>query len=322
MPKQAPLQIFSFIFARPCGKMKNNRIFRRARRNLTVRCRKTGCSMETQKILDLENDGLNMASEGRFLYLRCKREMYKYDLANMSCSAHSTVFKKDGRARSFSICEESVFLTDFCDLYILDKNDLKTQEVMRLGSDLSSDLGAVRFDAKSAYVSIRNGGMAVVDLRTRAVKSVTIGDASSWDFCVAGAFIYTGTINGEIIVTSTDDLQFVRKSKVCGKNIYSVVCHNGTIYTVSQDTTIKALNAATLEVVRERKKAVKGMVRILGILDNNIVVADGGISLWDVNTLELTDRFDFPTGHFNKGAVLHGNTVIGSDYKSLYSREL
>ena len=66
------------------------------------------------------------------------------------------------------------------------------------------------------------------------------------------------------------------------------------------------------------KKAVKGMNRILGFYKNSLVVADGGISLWDKKTLELQHRFDFPTGHFNKGVLLHDDFLIGSDYQSIY----
>ncbi len=274
--------------------------------------------MDKTIMLDLENDGLNMSVDGQFLYIRCKKAMYKYDLTDMNCSAQNVIFKKDGKARNFSICEKYVFLTDFRDLYVLSKDDLHITEVKRLGVDLSSDLGSVRFDTQRAYISIRNGKMAVWDLKTRAASYIVISDSSSWDFCVTGSHIYTGTVNGELIETDANSLQLIRKNKICNKNIYSVAYHNEMIYTVSQDMTIKAVNAATLEVVHEKKKAVKGMTRILGINNECIVIADGGISLWDKQTLELHDRFDFPTGHFNKSVLLHDNILIGSDYQSIY----
>ena len=82
--------------------------------------------------------------------------------------------------------------------------------------------------------------------------------------------------------------------------------------------TIKAVNIETLEIVCVAKKAVKGMTRILGIYNGWLIIADGGISLWDKQTLEFHNRFEFPTGHFNKGAVLHDNIIIGSDFHSIY----
>ena len=272
-----------------------------------------------QKILDLENDGLNMAIDGQFLYIRCKRIMYKYNLTDMSLSVQNVVFKKDGKARSFSICGKYIFLVDFCDLYILHKDDLQIDTIIRIGVDGSSDLGTVMFDEQKAYISIRNGNMAVLDMDTKSVRNIAISDSSSWDFCVVKNRIYTGTVNGELIETDINNMQLIRRIELCKKNIYSVVHHKGMIYTVSQDMTIKAVNTETFEITSVAKKAVKGMTRILGIHNELLVIADGGISLWDKQKLKLQDRFGFPTGHFNKGVLLHDHMLIGSDFQSVYS---
>ena len=274
--------------------------------------------MDIIKILDLENDGLNMAADEQFIYIRCKRTFYKYDFKDMRLITQNVIFKKDGKARTFSICEKYIVVTDFCDLYILDKNNLQSIKVMRLGENLSSDLGNVRFDGKRAYINIRNGKMAVMDLETLFVEKFNINESSSWDHCVINNHIYTGTVIGDLIETDTISMQPLRKIKLCKKNIYSVVYHNGIIYTVSQDMTIKAVNAKTLEIVCEAYKAVKGMTKILGIYKDWLVIADGGISLWNKRTLRLHNRFEFPTGHFNKGTILRGNTLIGSDFHSIY----
>ena len=60
------------------------------------------------------------------------------------------------------------------------------------------------------------------------------------------------------------------------------------------------------------------MTRIIGVHNDSLIIADGGISLWDMRSLELQNRFDFPTGHFNKGVLLYSNILIGSDYESIY----
>ena len=278
--------------------------------------------MEIEKLLDLENDGLNMATDGQFLYIRSKRTMYKYILTDMRLAAENVVFKKDGKARAFSIYENNIFLTDFCDLYILHKNDLHISDVLRLGADSSSDLGAVRFDEHRAYISIRNGKMAVMDIGTKTVCSADISDSSFWDFCVVGNRIYTGTVNGELIETDTRDMRSIRRIELCRKNIYSVVHYNGMIYTVSQDMTINAVDIKTFETACVAKKAVKGMTRILGFYNDSLVIADGGVSFWDKRTLELHNRFDFPTGQYNKGVILYDNMLIGSDFQSIYSCSL
>ena len=275
--------------------------------------------MEKTKILDLDNDGLNMAMDAQFLYIRSKRIMYKYRVTDMSLTAQNTIFKKDGKARNFSIFGNYVFLTDFCNLYILNRDNLQIIEVIRIGDDLSSDLGVIRFDKQKAYINIRNGKMAVMDIATRAISKFDISDSSSWEHNIVGKRIYTGTVNGELIETDASNMQLIRKIELCKKNIYSVVHDNGIIYTVSQDMTIKAVNIETLEILCVAKKAVKGMTKILGIYNDLLVIADGGISLWDKQTLELRNRFYFPTGHFNKGVILHDNVLIGSDFQSIYS---
>jgi len=57
--------------------------------------------MDAIKILDLENDGLNMATDEQFLYILCKRTFCKYDFTDMSLTAQNVIFKKDGKARAF-----------------------------------------------------------------------------------------------------------------------------------------------------------------------------------------------------------------------------
>ena len=117
--------------------------------------------MDTIKIFDLENDGLNMAEDGQFLYIRCKRAVHKYALADMSLAAPNIVFKKDGKARSLSICDKYILLTDFCDLYILDKDTLQVQDVLRLGMNLSSDIwgGEVGFTTDICRCSQRQNNV-------------------------------------------------------------------------------------------------------------------------------------------------------------------
>jgi len=276
--------------------------------------------MEMSKILDLENDGLIIATDNHFLYIRSKRTIYKYDILSMSMQIQNTVYKKDGKARTLSIWENFVYLTDFCDLYILNKDNMQIEKVIRIGTDLSSDLGAVRFGENKAYICIRNGKMAVMDICTREVEKTDISESSSWDHCVVGDRIYTGTVNGEVIETDTGSMQMMRKTVLGKKNIYSVIHNEGILYTVSQDMAIRTVSIESFETVNTAKKAVKGMAKILGLCKKVLVVADSNkISLWDKQDLHLIDTFEFPTGHFNKGALLNGDTLYGSDYNSVYS---
>ena len=279
--------------------------------------------MEISKILDLENDGINMAVHEQFLYIRCKNTMYKYNLVDMSLAAHNEIFKKDGKSRGFTIYDDFVFLHDFLDLYILGKDDLELKEVFRLGENLSSDIGGVMaFDAPMAYVSIRNGRVDALDLNTKKATRFEISDSSNWCSCVAGKYIYAGTTKGELIEVDKENMRTTRKIQLSNKkNIYGVVFYNGMLYTVSLDKTIKVINADLFEVVHIIPRALKGsMTRILGIYNDVLVIAEWSeIALWDIKTLQPLKRFRFPTNDFNMGAILGGNTLFGSDHHGIYS---
>ena len=279
--------------------------------------------MKISKRFDLENDGLNMAVQGQSLYVRCKRDIYKYDATHMTQTARNAIFKKDGKARTVSACDRYVFLTDFCDLHILSAEDLRTLARVRLGEDVSSDLGTVRFDEEKAYICIRNGTVAVMDMETKETVKHAVSGSSFWDHCVVGNRLYAGTVQGELLEVDTGDMRVTRKTALGKKNIYSVVWSGGSLYTVSQDMTIKATSADSFALTATAKKAVKGMARILGLHNNRLVVADSmKISLWEIPTLRFADAFDFPTGAYNKGAALCWDTLIGSDFHSVYSAAL
>ena len=275
--------------------------------------------MTPEMMVHLKNDGLNIAVAGGRLYVRCMRSMFSYDTVNMTETAHEVVFKKDGKARGFSLFGDFVYLTDFCDLYILAKDRLQVLDVYRLGGDLTSDLGAVRFDATNAYIGVRNGKMAVMDMCTHDACMYSVTDSSFWDFCVLGNCIYAGTVHGELVAIDTEDMQVVKKASLGKKNIYSVVPYGKFLYAVSQDMTIKAIDIDTLEVAFQAKKAVGGMARILGVDGERLLIADSNkVSVWDVHTLGHQDTIAFPTGSYNKGIVLSGGILYGSDLQGIY----
>jgi len=280
-----------------------------------------GTRVEIAKILDLPTDGKpDMAVDGQFLYIRCLRTMHKYDLTDMSLAARCAMFAKDGRARGFSIFGEYIFLHDFLDLYILHKGDFQVIDNIRLGADLSSDIGGVMlYDPPRAYVKIRNGRLYIYDTETRTVQKYVVNDSSSWCHCVAGDGVYLGTVKGELIDVRLEDLRVRRRIDLHKKNVYSAVLGNGLIYTLSQDGAIKAVDAASFETALAAKKAVRGMAAILGIHGDDLVVADSGqIALWDARTLAPRERFDFPVGWNNHGVILSGGALFGSDADGVY----
>lgn len=199
------------------------------------------------------------------------------------------------------------------------KNDFHVEEVIRLGTDLSSDLMEIRFDNGNIYVAVRNGKFTVIDIGTRKhIRSYEICESTCWDFLIEGRLL-AGNVRGELIAADTRDMRVTQKIQLCKKNIYSVALDNGVIYTTSQDMSVKAVDAKTFEPVAEAKKAVRGMARILGIHKDTLYVADTNkISLWDKHTLGFVENLDLPTGSFNSGAFLANNCLLGSDFHGVY----
>ena len=94
---------------------------------------------------------------------------------------------------------------------------------------------------------------------------------------------------------------------------------NGLLYTISQDQSIKILDADSLDTVCIAKKAVAGMVGIIGIHDDNLIIAGNRtpFSLWDKKTLKLRTTLDFPCN-----AILNYGTLFGNDNQSIYKMVL
>lgn len=169
---------------------------------------------------------------------------------------------------------------------------------------------------------MRGGELIVVIPVIGEYKRVKIGGSTSWGLAAYNSRLYIGTVDGGLIEANAHDMQLTRRIQLCKKNIYSVVIYGGVIYTSSQDMTLKAVDAATLEVLRTAKNAARGMTRLVGVAADTLVVADGGISLWDKNTLALKAKHPFPTGHFNKGVALAGETLYGSDCHGIFMNQV
>ena len=275
--------------------------------------------MEKLKILDIENDGLlNMGIDEQYLYVRCNRFIYKYDLNNMSVVAQNEIFKKDGKARGFSVLHDFVFLWDFLDLYILNKDDLSIIDVLRLGENLSSDVcGVMYFDSPKAYVKIRNGWIYVLDINSKNIDKIQISDSSFWSDCVTETHLFVGTVNGELLEIDRFSLEVIRKIQLCKKNIYSIVHENGLLYTASQDGTIKVVDSKTFETIKIAQKAVVGMVEFVGIYNDELIIAGhrNPLAFWDKKTLQMCKTAEFP---YNRSSVISNDTLFVCDSQSVY----
>jgi hypothetical protein len=242
----------------------------------------------------------------------------KYDLTDKKQTAQNVIFKKDGKARGISIFGEYVFVHDFLDLYILKKDDLMLKDVLRLGENVSSDVcGVMWFDSPKSYVKIRNGWVYPLDITTNSFDKIQVSESSFWNQCVTKDFVYAGTVTGELLEIDKKTLKINRKVQLCKKNIYAVLYDDGKLYTVSQDQTIKIVDAATFETAYVAKKAVVGMVDIAGIYNDRLIVMGERIplSFWDKKTLQPCGSIIFPR---NRRTLLNDGILFGCDHQGVY----
>ena len=279
--------------------------------------------MEAVKILDIKSDGLNMALDDNSLYVRCGRVIHKYNLSDMKMAASNEVFKKDGKSRNLAVSDNYIALYDFCELYVLNKDDLRVVYNIRLGENQSSDITAVHCDAAKAFVSIRNGSMAVVDIITQNVEKYKFSDKSAWDFAIADKYLYVGTTGGELFRINKLDMRITNDIQLCKPNVHSVLPCDDVLYTMSRDKILRVLKTVDFETVHMVKKAASTSARLLGAHKDYLVMADwSSILLWDRNTLQLCETFKFPTGYLISGALLVNGILYGSDYQNVYKLNL
>ena len=283
--------------------------------------------MKTTKILDLENNGVCMAVDNQFLYTGCNGAINKYNLDDMSLSAHITVKKVKKKTIYnglwFSLFDEYIFVSDFCDLHVIQKKDLQLLYTIKLGENISSDIvGILDFKSPKVYVNIRNGRIDVFDIFTKKSTRFEVSYASGWGGnCVIGGHMYYSTVKGDLLEIDTDSMQVTRKMQLTkNMNIYSVVPYNGMLYTTSK-WDIKVVDISSFEIIQTVPNVFHSTeARILGVHGSAFVAVElKKIAIVDTQTLQLRERFDFPTGYrYLRYAVLHGDKLYGSDEHGIY----
>jgi len=282
--------------------------------------------MKPLKILNFENNGVCIAVDGDFLYLGSKGTISKYHLDDTSLTAHIII--KDSIKKTiysglwFKIYGDYIFVSDFCDLHVVQKDDLQLLYTVRLGENSSSDIcGWLDFDLPTVYIKIRNGKIDVFDMNTKKAMRFELSFTTSWSHCINENRIYYSTGTGELLELERYTMQEIRRMQLTKKmNINSVVLHDNKLYTTSE-MGIKVIDINTFEIIRDEPKIFSSTeAKILGVCKETFVVVERKkIALFDTQTLQLQDRFDFPTGYrYMRYAVLNGDKLYGSDEYGIY----
>lgn len=282
--------------------------------------------MKPIKILDFENNGVCTVIDEEFIYLGSKGAISKYQLADMSLKEHIIVNDMIKNTTYsgfwFQIHDDYIFARDFCDLHIIQKKNLQLLYSVRLGENASSDVcGITDFKFPIAYVKLRNSKFEIFDVNTKETAQIEVSNASSWSSCIHEDRIYYSTTNGELLELERYTLREIRKMQLTKKmNTYSVVFHNNMLYTTSEKG-FKVVDIDTFELTQYRRNVFSSTeASILGIYkDAFVVVERKKIAIFDIKTLTLQNRFDFPTGYrYMRYAILKGDMVYGSDECGIY----
>ena len=286
--------------------------------------------MKSKKILDFENNGVCIAIDGQFLYTGSKGAISKYHSNDMSLTAHTIINNPKKKniydGLYFKILHDYIFVSDFCDLHVLQKSDLQLLYTVRLGNDASSGVcGVLDFKFPKAYIKIRNGKIDILDIKTKKAARIEISDSSTWSNCITENRIYYSTTKGELFELERFTMREIRKVQLTKKmNIYSVVPYNNMLYTTSEKG-FKIVDINTFEIVRNEPDVFYSTeAKIIGICRKAFVVVERKkVALFDTQTLQLIERFDFPTGYrHQRYAVLSGDILYGSDEHGIYCSAL
>jgi hypothetical protein len=175
-----------------------------------------------KKIITLQNTGVNMGISNDHIYIRNGKYLIKYDLLTLTEIKNTQIFKKDGKARSFYVCNNKIYLRDFCDLYEIDCNTLEIIRSWKLGENLSSDICVKTGNNEKVYACIRGGKITVIDIKTGNFKQYAISDSIMWNVIIHNSNIYVSCVNGELIEINKKDMSIIRKKQIHKKK--STVC--------------------------------------------------------------------------------------------------
>lgn len=265
-----------------------------------------------KRLYAIDNNGLVMKAEGHNLYVLNNKTLLIYNSDNKTIIQSKEVFDKEGKSRSFIIDGNSIYMKDFCVLYEYDKKSLSLLNKWTLGTDLSSDINKIDSDNQNVYASIRNGTLAVINKSSKEVIYYKISDYSMWDYLVTPDCLYAGNVNGDLLIIGKDDFKVLQSIHLHKKNLKSLYLLNDSIFTASQDLSMKVVDIKNLEIKLEVKNCHKKMFAIIGNCKNYIVTTSppcGQTKIWNRNDLSLCDTLPFSSWNM----IMIGNSLLFDD---------
>ncbi len=248
--------------------------------------------------------------QGDLIDFLCRKTLYKTDKETKKIVYQKQVFEKEGSARIMTADKNRIYISDFCDLYALDREDYEIVGKWRLGTDLSSDICGMTVDEKRIYCSIRNGRIITVDKLSFTRHEYLITDASMWSLKIFENYLLCGTVNGQLLLLDRDTMSEENRLMLSRQNIRNLYVNDTIVYAACQDKSLFKIDLPNFSLSESRKHVHKKMFDCVGIYNEMLVTVShpcSEIALWDRNTLEKKKEIKIPL-------KLSGNAQIdGSD---------
>ncbi len=241
----------------------------------------------------------------------CKNTVYKFNKESRAVIHKKEIFEKEGLARIMTADENRIYISDFCTLYVLNREDYEMIGKWKIGEDLSSDICGMVTDEKRVYCSIRNGRIITVDKSSFRRNEYIVSDASMWSLKNFNSYLLCGTVNGQLLLLDRETMS-VEKKLILGKqNVRSLYVNGAVLYAACQDKKLFKIDLSEFKVLGSQKNVHKKMFDCVGLYDDMFVTVSypcGEIALWDRNTLEKRKEIKMPLS-LSGNAYIEGNKL-------------
>lgn len=248
----------------------------------------------------------------------CKKTLYKINKETQAVIYKKEIFEKEGLARIMTADENRIYISDFCTLYVLNREDYEMIGKWKIGDDLSSDICGMVTDEKKVYCSIRNGRIITVDKSSFIRNEYTVSDASMWRLKIFNHYLMCGTVDGQLLLLDRETMTVMKRLILGKQNVRSLYVNGAMLYAACQDKKLFKIDLSEFKILESQRNVHRKMFDCVGLYNNMFVTVSypcGEIALWDRNTLEKRKEIKIPF-------CLSGNAYIEGNKLYIASRNI
>lgn len=261
---------------------------------------------------------LGFCVKKHYIDFMCKKTLYKIDKETKTVVCKKEIFEKEGSARIMAADENRIYISDFCTLYVLNREDYEIVGKWKMGEDLSSDICGLAVDEKKIYCSIRNGNIITVDKSSFVKDEHIVANASMWSLKVYDNCLLCGTVDGQLLLLNRNTMSVEKRLILSKQNVRSLYVNGAILYAACQNKKLFKIDLSEFKILESQNNVHKKMFDCVGLYDDMLVTASypcSEITLWDMNTLEKRKEIKTPLS-------LSGNAYIEGDKLYITSRNI